>query len=96
MTPKNDPITLQLPAHLVDELSKWIRTDAQYMRTEVNHATFHDIRCQRERTAESLVLYIVHTLPDLSVESDLADAINERKEAYAEYDAAQLSKMGSI
>lgn len=91
--PKNDPITLELPAFLVDVLAEWARADAQYMRTDVSHVTFQDALYQRDIKADSLVRSLIYSLPAFSAEGDLADAINERAKAHAEFRDAKLSKM---
>lgn len=90
--PKNNPVTLELPAYLMDILAQWVRADAQCMRLDIKMDSYRDARHQCEETAQSLALGIVLNLPAFSAQGDLADAINDRDEAYNEYYAAFEAK----
>ena len=86
--PKNPPLALELPGYLVDRLADWARADAQVMRLDAGDGWEVADR-QRSRMADNLVRALLSHLPDLAGAGDLVDALNDRRAAYAEYDAAK-------
>lgn len=93
--PRNEPLSLTLPAELVDALADYARADAEVMREAVALAVTgdpvrHDDR-ERERTtlAHALAFRLLNDLPKFSAQGDLADALNERDEVYQDYRRSQ-------
>lgn len=86
--PKNDPITLELPAYVVDALAAWARADAQLMRPIDERSNKHLEQQVCSDLADTFVRHVLEVLPSFAAEGDLADALNERAEAYAAYRAA--------
>lgn len=89
---KNDPITLELPAHVVDLLADWARLDARIMRPSQEPGDKLRLHEQCTAIAHGVVLGVLKALPNFSVDGDFADALNERDEAYADYAAAKAAK----
>lgn len=81
----HDPIELELPGYLVDQLTAWVRADTESMRLSSTPAEREAQRTERAFVADMLVRGMVHVLPNFSAEGALADALNERDEVYAEH-----------
>ncbi|WP_426158065.1 hypothetical protein [Pseudomonas sp. TSRC2-2] len=79
--PKNDPIHLTLPAHVVNMLTQWARLDRDLMRAEDQPARLK-LREQRATWANEIVRSVLESRAFPTV-GDLATALNERAEAYA-------------
>lgn len=90
--PKNDPITLELPAYVVDMLAEWARLDGGIMLPSVVPGDKVKQHEQSAILAHGVVLAVLTALPAFSAEGDLADALNERAEAYADHRAAKAAK----
>ncbi|NWC59477.1 hypothetical protein [Pseudomonas veronii] len=90
--PKNDPITLELPAYVVDMLAEWARLDGSIVRPSVVPGDKMQQHKQSAILSHGIVLGVLNALPNFSAEGDFADALNERDEAYADYHAAQAAK----
>lgn len=89
---KNDSITLELLAYLVDMLADWARTDAEVMGPIAAGSDKKKLNDKRLELADAFLGGVLNHLPAISAEGDLADAINERDEAYAAYRAAAYPK----
>lgn len=86
-SPKNAPITLQLPGYLLDALAEWARADGQYMR--LPHPESERAEKDKALLANSVARRLLELLPVLPAETDLATAQAERDAGYAEYNASQ-------
>ena len=86
-SPKNAPITLQLPGHVLDALADWARADGQYMR--LPHPQSERAEKDKAQWANSVARRLLDLLPVLPGETDLATAMAERDAGYAEYNASQ-------
>jgi hypothetical protein len=88
--PRNEPLSLELSAELVDLLADFARADARSMQMPAYTGGAADakalIEVERERMtlAHALAWRLLHDLPAFSAEGDLAAALNERDEVYAE------------
>jgi hypothetical protein len=89
---QHDPIPLELTPYVVDLLTHWARLDGDLMRPAGEREATPKLREQRADCANDIVRALLHALPVLSAEGDFADALNERAEAYADYEAARLTK----
>lgn len=85
--PKNNPLTLELPAYVVDMLADWARLSGRIMGPSVVPGEKIEQDAQSADLAQDIVLALLHSLPAFT-EGDLADALNERAEAYTAYHAA--------
>lgn len=85
---KYDLIAVELPPHVVAVLAEWARADAQAMHPGTDRQVAKAAREERELLANAFTRGALHALPAFSAEGDLADALNERDEAYEAYDAA--------
>ena len=90
--PKNDPITLELPAYLVDMLADFARLDGRIIGPTVVPGEKKKQSEQSADLAHGIVLAVLNALPALAAGVDVADALNERDEAYAAYRAAQAAE----
>lgn len=88
---KYDPIPLELPGYLVETLAEWARADAVAQHRDTARPDREVARDQRRDLADTFVRGLLLNLPAFSAEGDLADALNERAEAYADYQAAQVA-----
>lgn len=79
---KNDPITIALPAYLVDMQAAWARADTEVMRPIGGHSDKQKANNERLELADAFVRAAQLHLPALSAEGDLADALNEREEVF--------------
>lgn len=86
---QHDPITLELPAYLIETLAEWARTDTVAQHPDTARPDKAAAREKRQDLADTFVRGLLLNLPALSAEGDFADALNERAEAYADYKAAQ-------
>lgn len=89
---KNNPITLELPGYLVDMLADWARTDAEVMGPIGAGSDKKKANDKRLEVADAFASGVLNHLPAMSAEGDLADAINQRDEAYADYRASAYPK----
>lgn len=89
---KNDPITVELPAHIVDMLADWARLDGRIMRPSQEPGDKVQLHEQCTAIAHGVMLGVLHALPAFSAEGDLADALNERAEGYADFRATQAAQ----
>lgn len=89
---KNDPITLELPAYVMDMLAEWARLDGKIIGPSEVPGEKVKQSAQSADLAHGIVLGVLNALPAFSVDGDFADALNERGEAYADYQAAQAAK----
>lgn len=80
--PNNDPITLTLPAHVVNMLTQWARLDRDLMLAEDRPARLK-LREQRATWANEIASDVLQLLPASYVGKDLAEVINERAAVYA-------------
>lgn len=80
--PKNDPITVTLPAHVVNMLTQWARLDCELMQAKDRPARLK-LREQRAEWANEIAGDVLQLLPVSNGAKDLADAINERTAIYA-------------
>lgn len=86
---KNDPLTLTLPAHVVDILADWVRADAKAMHPATSQADKKVAREARRELGDTFARAVEYNnLPNFSAGGDLADALNERSEAYDAYRVA--------
>jgi len=89
--PRNEPLSLELPAALVDLLADYVRTDGESMREAValsasgEPARYGALELARVTLAQTIVEDLLKALPAFSAEGDFADALNERDEIYDEY-----------
>lgn len=90
--PKNDPITLELPAYVVDMLAEWARLDGKIIGPALVPGEKKQQSDQSANLAHGIVLGVLNALPNFSAEGDFADALNERDEAFAAYHAAQAAQ----
>jgi len=84
----NGSITLPLPEYVVDMLAQWVHADAELMEPIGDPSDRQERRARRADLADDFVRNVLHLLPALSAESDLATALKLRDLVYAEHRAA--------
>ncbi|WP_421556746.1 hypothetical protein [Pseudomonas kitaguniensis] len=84
---KNDPITLELHAYVVDMLADWARLSGRIMAPAVVPGEKRKQDAQSADLAQDIVLAVLNSLPAFT-DGDLAEALAERDAAYAAYRAA--------
>lgn len=89
---QHDSIPLELPAYLVETLAEWARADTVAQHPDTARPDKEAARETRQNLADAFVRGLLLNLPAFSAEGDLADALNERAEVYADYRAAQDAK----
>lgn len=82
---KNAPLTLTLPGYVVDILADWVRADAVAHHPASGEPEKKVAREARRELGHTFARAVEYNLPAFSAEGDLADALNERREAYAAY-----------
>lgn len=85
---ESSSITLVLPEYVLDVLAHWASADAELMEPGDGRPDRQQLRAQRAGLADDFVRNLLHFLPALSADSDLAAALKLRDLAYAEYRAA--------
>lgn len=89
---QHDPIPVELTPYVVDLLTHWARLDGDLMRPAGEREATPKLLERRADWANDIVRALLHSLPVMSAEGDFADALNERAEAYADYDAGRVAK----
>lgn len=89
---KNESITLELPAYLVDMLADWARTDAEVMGPIAAGSDKKKLNDKRMELADAFSGGVLNQLSAMSAEGDIAEAINERDAAYATYRTTAYTK----
>lgn len=89
---KNDPITLELPGYVVDILADWLRADGVAMHPATAQPEKKGARENRRELGDTFARAVQHVMPFAIAAGDLADALNERAEAYEAYRVDQRRK----
>lgn len=79
---KNSQLAIELPAYVVDILADWARADAKAMHPANEQSEKKQAREARRELGDTFARAVQQVMPSLSAEGDLADAFNERAEAY--------------
>lgn len=85
---KSNAITLILPEYVLDVLAQWTHADAALMEGIGDTSYRQEQRKRRADLADDFVRNVLHLLPALSEETDLATAFELREQVYAEHRAA--------